>query len=412
MKKTLSILTIVFAIAAALFVIAARVELNNAYAAGGDSSADSEAIENIREELENEIDKNLSGIINSELENYFAELDNGTLSVGNSFRELIESVLSGENPLTPDTVLHAIAEAVTGSLSGILLTMITIVVLSLLGGLGESLESLSSGFAKSGTSQLIYWSVYGGIVVTLGFAINGVITSARETINGIASLINYTFPIFVTLLTALGGTSGVSVLAPVTLMINGAVSGIILSVVMPLFYATVVFTVVGNMSDNVRLGKLTKALKSVGGWILGITFGVITTVVAVQGIVGAGMDTIVLKSAKFALSSYIPILGGYLSEGFDLVLASCILIKNAFGLSVFVILLSIVIAPLVKILLLSLALKLVAGLIEPVSDSKISELLYSTASNLNLLLSACAGMAFIVFIILLLVIGAFNAGVV
>ncbi len=409
MKKTLTVLAIVFALAAVVSLIAARAEYSAAYAANGDSAADAEAIENIREELENEVDKNLSGLMNSELENYFAELNKSSFSSGNSFRELVESVLNGENPLTPDAVLKAITGAIAGNMSGILLAMITVVVLSLLGGLGES---LSSGFAKSGTSQLIYWSVYGGIVVTLAFAINGVITDARETINGIASLINYTFPVFVTLLTALGGTSGVSVLAPVTLMINGAVSGIILAVVMPLFYATVVFTVVGNMSDNVRLGKLTKALKSLGGWILGITFGVITTVVAIQGIVGAGMDTIVLKSAKFALSSYIPILGGYLSEGFDLVLASCVLIKNAFGLAVFAILLSIIVAPLIKILLLSLSLKLVAGLIEPVSDSKISELLYSTASNLNLLLSACAGMAFIVFIILLLVMGAFNAGVV
>lgn len=409
MKKTLTTIMFLMALAVVFCILFACRTPVNAYAANGDAQPDSEAVENVREELEDEVDKNLSGLINSELENYFSELDSDNLSIGNSFRELIESVIAGENPLTPDAVLKMITDAILGSLSGILLTMITIVVLSLLGGLGES---LSSGFAKSGTSQLIYWSVYGGIVVTLGIAINGVITSARETIDGIAQLINYTFPVFVTLLTALGGSGGVSALAPVTLMINGTVSGVIIAVVLPLFYATVVFTIVGNMSDNVRLGKLTKALKSIGGWILGITFGVITTVVAVQGIVGAGMDTIALKSAKFALSSYIPILGGYLSEGFDLVLASCILIKNAFGLAVFAILLTIIVAPLVKILLLSLSLKLVAGLIEPVSDSKISELLYSTASNLNLLMSACAGMAFIVFIILLLVIGAFNAGVV
>ncbi len=409
MKKTLTTIMFLMALAAVFCILFACRTPVNAYAANGDAQSDSEAVENVREELEDEVDKNLSGLINSELENYFSELDSDNLSIGNSFRELIESVIAGENPLTPDAVLKMITDAILGSLSGILLTMITIVVLSLLGGLGES---LSSGFAKSGTSQLIYWSVYGGIVVTLGIAINGVITSARETIDGIAQLINYTFPVFVTLLTALGGSGGVSALAPVTLMINGTVSGVIIAVVLPLFYATVVFTIVGNMSDNVRLGKLTKALKSIGGWILGITFGVITTVVAVQGIVGAGMDTIALKSAKFALSSYIPILGGYLSEGFDLVLASCILIKNAFGLAVFAILLTIIVAPLVRILLLSLSLKLVAGLIEPVSDSKISELLYSTASNLNLLMSACAGMAFIVFIILLLVIGAFNAGVV
>ena len=409
MKKTLTTIMFLMALAAVFCILFACRTPVNAYAANGDAQSDSEAVENVREELEDEVDKNLSGLINSELENYFSQIDPDNLSIGNSFRELIESVIAGENPLTPDAVLKMITDAILGSLSGILLTMITIVVLSLLGGLGES---LSSGFAKSGTSQLIYWSVYGGIVVTLGIAINGVITSARETIDGIAQLINYTFPVFVTLLTALGGSGGVSALAPVTLMINGTVSGVIIAVVLPLFYATVVFTIVGNMSDNVRLGKLTKALKSIGGWILGITFGVITTVVAVQGIVGAGMDTIALKSAKFALSSYIPILGGYLSEGFDLVLASCILIKNAFGLAVFAILLTIIVAPLVKILLLSLSLKLVAGFIEPVSDSKISELLYSTASNLNLLMSACAGMAFIVFIILLLVIGAFNAGVV
>ena len=310
MKKTLTTIMFLMALAAVFCILFACRTPVNAYAANGDAQSDSEAVENVREELEDEVDKNLSGLINSELENYFSQIDPDNLSIGNSFRELIESVIAGENPLTPDAVLKMITDAILGSLSGILLTMITIVVLSLLGGLGES---LSSGFAKSGTSQLIYWSVYGGIVVTLGIAINGVITSARETIDGIAQLINYTFPVFVTLLTALGGSGGVSALAPVTLMINGTVSGVIIAVVLPLFYATVVFTIVGNMSDNVRLGKLTKALKSIGGWILGITFGVITTVVAVQGIVGAGMDTIALKSAKFALSSYIPILGGYLS---------------------------------------------------------------------------------------------------
>lgn len=410
MKKRILIRILFVLLALAFLAVVACTDTYSAYAAKDLSDADSEAIENVREELENEIDKNLNGLINSELEEYFSDLEaNSTGSLGSSLRGLISSVLNGENPLSAEAVLTLITDAVRNSLGGILLTLITIVVLSLLGGLGDS---LSSGFAKSGTRQLIYWAVYGGIVVTLGIAVNGVIVSARETINGIAELIGYTFPVFVTLLTALGGSGGVSVLAPVTLMISGTVSGVIMAVVLPLFYATVVFTVVGNMSDNVKLGKLTKALKSVGGWILGIMFGVITTVVAIQGVVGAGMDTIVLKSAKFALSSYIPILGGYLSEGFDLVLASCVLIKNAFGLAVFFILISLVVAPLIKILLLSLALKLVAGLIEPVSDPKISELLYSTATNMNLLLSACAGMVFIVFIVLLLVIGAFNAGVV
>ena len=411
MKKRILIRILFVLLALAFLAVVACTDTYSAYAAKDLSDADSEAIENVREELENEIDKNLNGLINSELEEYFSDLEaNSTGSLGSSLRGLISSVLNGENPLSAEAVLTLITDAVRNSLGGILLTLITIVVLSLLGGLGDS---LSSGFAKSGTRQLIYWAVYGGIVVTLGIAVNGVIVSARETINGIAELIGYTFPVFVTLLTALGGSGGVSVLAPVTLMISGTVSGVIMAVVLPLFYATVVFTVVGNMSDNVKLGKLTKALKSVGGWILGIMFGVITTVVAIQGVVGAGMDTIVLKSAKFALSSYIPILGGYLSEGFDLVLASCVLIKNAFGLVSVLVLFACVAVPVVQTAVFTLGLKLTAGLCEPIcSDKRISDLLYGVSKNTSLLIAAPSGMAFMFIILVMLIIGTCNAGVI
>ena len=69
-------------------------------------------------------------------------------------------------------------------------------------------------------------------------------------------------------------------------------------------------------------------------------------------------------------------------------------------------------APLIKLIMFSLVLKLTAGIVEPVGDKKISEMVYGAAGCLNLLIAAVAGTAFLVFVMLLLIIGAFNTGVV
>ena len=172
-----------------------------------------------------------------------------------------------------------------------------------------------------------------------------------------------------------------------------------------------VFTIVGHLSDTVKLNKLKNSFKSLGNWTLGITFSILTTFVTMQGLVGASIDSISIKSAKFAISSYVPILGGYLSEGFDIVMGSLVIIKNAFGFSIFLALLSLILAPLIKVLIFSLSLKLVAGFVETTGSDKISSLLYDLSGNFNMILSMLAGVFFILFLFMVLTVGAFNGGI-
>ena len=72
----------------------------------------------------------------------------------------------------------------------------------------------------------------------------------------------------------------------------------------------------------------------------------------------------------------------------------------------------IIVVPIVKLVLFSSVLKLAAGIIEPVGDPRISELIYNTASNFNLLIAAIAGVGFLIFVMLMIIIGAYNVGVV
>lgn len=365
------------------------------------------AKENIENDLKNEVEDNLNSLIDSDIEQFFANLKLN-LSKGN-LKEWIVSIINGEQDFSFDTLADTLFDSIKDGLKTSMFSLISIMVLSLLASLSSS---LTAGFKKEGTKQIIHFAIYGAIIATLAVLIVDIVRTVVSSLTSLNSFIDIIFPLFITLFSALSGKIGASFIEPITLVLSNIVLKIILNVIIPIFSATIIFTFVGNLTNTIKLEKLTKTFRSIANWTLGILFSLLTTFVAMQGIVGASIDTITIKSAKFALSSYIPILGGYLSEGFDIVLASCVLIKNALGLTSFIIIIAIVLTPIIKVLCLSVALKLISSFIEPVGDSKLSSLMFETANNLNILIACLAGVAFVLFITTILLIGAFNGGVV
>ena len=81
-------------------------------------------------------------------------------------------------------------------------------------------------------------------------------------------------------------------------------------------------------------------------------------------------DGIHIRATKFALNKYIPIIGGYLSEGYNLVFSGGVIIKNGVGLCAIVLLLSVLLPIFMKILLLSLSTDLLSALSQQFSLAK------------------------------------------
>lgn len=376
------------------------VESQPAYAA---------ASKNIEEEIKDEVSESLKDLITADLESYFDELAKSSdYSFGDSLKGFIKDIIAGKAEFSPDAMLKLVSAAAKGNFLSILSSLAAIIALSVLYGVAKH---INSGFLKENTSQIIYFIVYGAIIATLGSIVAGAVATTRRVLVSISTLLDISMPVLITLITAIGGVSGTAVYQPVTLMVSSVVIKTIEYAIMPLFFTTIVFGMIGNLSGNVKLDKLTKTIRAIANWSLGILFSVIGVLMSVQGIVGASIDNVSIRSAKFALSSYVPILGGYISDGFDIVLASGVLIKNAFGFAGIMMLIAVIIGPVLKILVLSLSLRLTAGIIEPVSDEKISSLLYTTGKSLTLLLTIILGLFFLVFVIFMLIITSCNAGV-
>ena len=320
-------------------------------------------------------------------------------------KEFIKGLTKGETEDFFSNFLTALLKSLGKYFVGFLPAIITILVVSLLKSM---LSGMTSGFLKTGTSEIVHVVCYAVIVVVLSSAMVSVVQVTVTTINNMTAFASGVFPVLLTLLAGLGATTGVATYQPMMAVLGGGVMALISKVILPAFIACVVFAVVGNLSKNVKLTKMNKMFKSVSSWLIGIVFGLYGTFLTVGGIAGGVVDKVGYSAAKFALSSYVPILGGYLSDGFDLVGASMMLVKNAFGYTAVIVLVATVMFPLLKIVVFIFSLRLASAVAEPIGDDRVSNMLSTVADNCSLLISALAGVAFMFFVLIMLVIGVFN----
>lgn len=361
------------------------------------------------DQLEDEIDKNLGSLDTSDLEKFVEALEqNRGKYFDSGANGIVDGVLGGEFAITFDNFFVHICDSLKISLRNYMPLFISLLILGIMYGL---VVNMTSGFLKKPTMDIIYFVCFGAMVIMI-FAIIGELTyKVYNLIKAMTSLMNISFPIMLTLLTAVGGVASVGIYKPLMLALITVISGLITSFILPCFVGSMVLGVVGNLSSNVRLTKLIKFVKSFAEWTLGIVFGVFMSFVAINGIAGVTFSGLATTTAKFALSSYIPILGGYLSDGLDLVLASCVLIKNSMGITILIVLIVLIAVPICEILILMFGIKFVAAVIEPITDKRMSDMLSNIGDNLMPIIISILGIGFLFFVMIMLVVSSGNVGI-
>lgn len=367
------------------------------------------ADDSAEEQLQNEVEDKLGDLDLSDLQSWLDEYGNAEGVGNNGILQTIKDVIGGKYDTDAQGFLNAAADVASGAVSDALPSLIAIFAIALLYSI---VGGFSGGFLKKSTTEIIYFACYAAMISVVVAKVAKLLIGATATVNSMQSLMNAAFPVLLTLLTALGAVTSASVYQPVTAILATGVTTVVTSLVMPLFIAATTIGIIGNLSKNIKLSKLTDFFKTCANFILGGVFGIFATFLSAQGVTGAVADTVSIKTAKFALQSYVPLLGGYLSDGFDLVLAGLVLIKNSAGLVITLLILSAIAAPVIEIAVFSLGLRLVSGLIEPVSDERFSLMLTGVSKNLGILIAIILGVGFMFIVTVMLIVATCNAGVV
>lgn len=320
----------------------------------------------------------------------------------------LKLLISGESKAFYQEFVNLVAKHIGKYFVGFAPSFVTIIIICLLNSL---LTSMSADFVNKQTSEVAHIVSYSAIIIVLMSGVVNIIVTINDTISSLISFSNALFPPLITMLSMLGGAQVVATYSPLMAILTSFIMQLIAKFIMPAFVAIIVFSIVGNISKSVKLDRLSTLIKSASTWLLGIVFGIFGAFLTAKGITGGVVDRFGFNIAKFALSSYVPILGGYLSDGIDLISASIVLMKNALGYTGVVILISVVIFPLIKVIVFMLAIRLTSAIAEPIGDERVSSLLHNVAGSMNLLISAIAGVSFMFFILLMLFIGSCNMGV-
>ena len=358
------------------------------------------------QQLIDNVEQNVDDLDLGSLQGLLQGLDSNLFD---SLKDTIKDIAQGEQKLTFDDAVRLMTQRVFSALTGVLPIVVSIVGISLITSL---LNGLTSGFLSNPTKDLIGFVSYCAIAVIILTRAMSLVNDTAAIVGTIKQFMQLVFPILLTIITVVGGANSSAVFQPMMSVLTTSITTFVVQIIMPMVVVVIVFTMISSLSNGVKLSKLTSFFSSGIKYSLTAVFSLFVTFLTAQGLTGGIIDTVSIKTAKFAMQSYVPIVGGYLSDGFDLMMASFVLIKNSLGLISLFALLIMIASPLVNIIVFSLGLKLASGIIEPIGDSKISKMIFDLSKNVNILLAIILGVAFMFVTTITLIIYACNLGVV
>lgn len=271
-------------------------------------------------------------------------------------------------------------------------------------------NSVKGKFASEAIERVVYFAT-GTLAVSLvvGY-FSTALVYAVKFIASVKTQINTVSPVLITLMTAAGASSSAGVYTPTVAVLGGGMTSIITYLAFPALLMALVFDIIGSVSTGIKLGKTAEFFRSACKWFLGTAFFLFIAVIGVSGITASVRDGISVRAARFAVSKYVPIIGGYLSQGFDFVMAGNVLIKNAVGSSA-VALIILCAAPVIsKLAVYTLTLKLTAAIAEPLGGDRFGGVLTSVSKSSSMIATVVIAMTFLYVMFLSMIICTGNIG--
>ena len=349
-----------------------------------------------KEELGEIIQEQINELDLAALQEY---LDSIALSDKNAADYLMEFV-KGEK-VDYSQIGREILRILTIKIEELLPIFITIIAITLLSSLITSLHSISVGNTSVETISIISFTA---VLLPVLSVLIKCIATVENCILSMQKQMQIIFPLMLTLLAASGGTVSAAIAQPAVGFFSMTIASMITSVVLPLTIVIIAFSIIGNLSKELKIGKFTQFFKSVNKWVLGLSVSIFGLFYTMQGITAASYDGIVRRAAKYAIGNGIPIIGGFLSGGFDLAIAGSVLIKNSLGSMGVFLMIFIIFEPLILLISLNLLLRFTAAITQPFEDSRISNFLGETADNLHYCTASILFIAFLYFLSVLLIV--------
>ncbi|GAA0085012.1 stage III sporulation protein AE [Clostridium sp. CTA-7] len=306
-------------------------------------------------------------------------------------------IKNGEGNLSFKTISNAVISFLFKEVKTVLALSVSIIVIAIICSL---LKNLQSAFSNEGLSNVAFFACYALLIIILSKSFIVSINIAVNIINELTNFMAAILPVLVTMIATIGGFTQAATMDPIVIGATLIIPRIYINIIIPLILITFVLEFTNNISTENKISNFCKLTKQITIWLQGIILTVFIGLLTVRGITSSTIDAVTLKTAKFAIDNFIPIVGKAFSDAIASVAGYSLIIKNAISSVGLIIIILMMLYPIIKLVLISFVYKLTAALIEPISDKRITNSIASAGDSLILIMSCVLSVSLMFFVLL------------
>ena len=252
------------------------------------------------------------------------------------------------------------------------------IVMSLVGGLAQSavrnflpiiallivsaVVSITKDLNKSESfSEILNFVLLICLAGTVFYSVRECFFAAQNFLNDIQTYMLSMIPVMASLSTLSGNIASAAANSAGLFVILNVVGAISNGVILPVLQICFALSLAKCLTDNagaINLSGITSYVRSVLNWIFIFVMTLLVTIVLFQNIIASSADSVAMRTVKFTVSSFVPVVGGIIGDATGTILGSMQAVKSVTGVFGVLVIIITLLPPLISVILHKLLLKI------------------------------------------------------
>lgn len=301
--------------------------------------------------------------------------------------EMAEDLITGEgidNGVIGNFVVNKIFYEIRVGLKACISILIIVIIMAIIKGL-----ELEKDNTISRVSSLVGFLVIVTIALKSYFVM---LESFIGTVNLLTGIVEIVAPFMLGILIATGEITTSGIIGPVLLFVTSLVGVLVTYVIVPLLSASLVFKIISNMSDTIKLDKFAGLFSSTSMWVISVVLALFLGVMELESSVTTSIDEIAVKTTQAAVSNLVPVVGKFVSDSLEVVMGASELIGKTVGIIGIVVMVAIALIPIIKLIIYNVMYFIISAVSELLNtDKKITDLCTSLSKQYKTMLGIMLG---------------------
>ena len=299
-----------------------------------------------------------------------------------SVREALERILSGEELFSMDFLLETGKNFIYDHLLADREVLFQVVLLVILAALFANFTNVFSG---SQAGEASFYLVYMLLLALLIHSFGSLSADLSGSLEDLTAFMQALMPSYFLAVTAASGAATAMVFYEMVLGVIFLIQTLLLKAVIPGIQAYVIIQLINYLHKEDFLSKLADLLRTVLEWTLKTITAMVIGMELIQNMISPALDSL-KRDALGKTAAAIPGIGNVIDGATEVALGTAVLIRNCLGVTGIVVLVLLGLPPIIKLAATVLAYKLLAALLQPVSDKRMTGCLWAMGEGCRLLL--------------------------